>query len=232
MMKQIFVAALAVGALSQSVAAQTVPATHDGRPVRLRAEYVPVTEYVPEMADAAAAAALPPLAPDARLAPTAADQQGTLPPGWQPAPETGWSQMPAQGGQALPPQPIVQHSNTVVPVPVPVPVSYGGWGNGWNGGWGNGVTIAYGGGWNRGWNRGYRGGWGRPVRYGGYHGISYYNRGWGRCGANGSGALIGGLAGAAIGYGLGNPWDRSPGVIVGGVVGALAGSALERSGRC
>lgn len=227
MMKKMIVSALAIGGLSQTVAAQTVPAVHNGQPVQLRAEYVPVNDYVPEMADAAAAAALPPPAPDPRLAPTAADHQGALPPGWQPAPATGWNQSPAQAWSAPPSPPIVQHSNMVVPVPVPVPVAYGGWG-----GWGNGVTIAYGGGWNRGWNRGwyrgYRGGWGgwgRPA-YGGW------GRGWGRCRASGGGALVGGIAGATIGYGLGNPWDRSTGVIVGGLVGALAGSAIERSGRC
>jgi outer membrane lipoprotein SlyB len=41
---------------------------------------------------------------------------------------------------------------------------------------------------------------------------------------------VGGIAGASIGYGLGNRWDRTPGVIIGGLVGALAGSAIERSG--
>ena len=49
-------------------------------------------------------------------------------------------------------------------------------------------------------------------------------------GINAGGALVGGIAGASIGYGLGNRWDRTPGVIIGGLVGALAGSAIERSG--
>ena len=220
----------------------------------------PADEYVPEMRDAVAAAALPPPAMDARLMPAAADGAG-LPPGWAPATAQSWQQqapvMPAvqqqgwqQGWQQPPPVQVV-HTRSVVPVPVPV--AYGGWGGppvvasiGWGGGWRGG----YGGGWNRGWNRGYRGGYGGyggygyprgPVviyggGYGGGWGGGYggwnrgYGRGWGGCRNSGGGALLGGIAGASIGYGLGNRWDRTPGVIIGGLVGALAGSAIERSG--
>jgi hypothetical protein len=208
----------------------------------------PADDYVPEMRDAVAAAALPPPAMDARLMPAAADG-AALPPGWKPATAESWApataqswqqQAPAvqnqgwqQGWQQPPPVQVV-HTRTVVPVPVPV--AYGGWG-----GPAYGVPIGWGGGWNRGWNRGWRGGgwnggWGPGVVIGGGWGGGYggwnrgYGRGWGRCRGTGGGALVGGIAGASIGYGLGNRWDRTPGVIIGGLVGALAGSAIERSG--
>ena len=66
--------------------------------------------------------------------------------------------------------------------------------------------------WGGGWNGGYRGGWG--------------------CRSRGPGALVGTVAGAVIGYGLADPWNRSTGTVIGGLVGGLAGSAIERSSRC
>ncbi len=183
----------------------------------------PADEYVLEMRDAVAAAALPLPAMDARLISAAADA-AALPPGWKPATAESWAQATTQSwqqqGWQQPPPVQVMHSRQVVPVLVPVPVGYGGWG-----GPAYGVPTGWGGGWNRGWRRGgWNGGWGPGVVIGGY------GRGWGRCRNTGSGALLGGIAGASIGYGLGNRWDRTPGVIIGGLVGALAGSAIERSG--
>ncbi|WP_310475650.1 glycine zipper 2TM domain-containing protein [Sandarakinorhabdus sp.] len=208
-------------------------------------------EVVPEMADAVAAAALPPMARDPRLAPTPDDARGAgLPAGWSEAPplaatpavqawqqrQNGWQQGNAppsgweQNGwqqnswQQVGPAPVqvVQVNNVV---PVLVPVAYGAYGGGWNRGWNRG--------WRGGWNRGWNGGWGPGVVIGGGWGGGY-NRGYygRRCRSSGAGALVGSVAGASIGYGLSNPWDRSTGVIIGGLVGALAGSAIERSGRC
>lgn len=191
-------------------------------------------EYVREMRDAVAAGALPQPTMDARLLPAAADA-AALPPGWLPATAQSWQQQtpttpasPRQGrqqGWQQPPPVQVVHNRQMVPVPVPV--AYGGWGDplvvttiGWRGGYGSA------------WNRGYQGGWGGhgyprgPVVY--YGGP--YGRGWGRCRNTGGGALVGGIAGATIGYGLNHRRDRTPGVIIGGLVGALAGSVIERSG--
>ena len=125
----------------------------------------------------------------------------------------------------------------------------GGWGgyrgypvyNGWGGyrprDYHRPPVVIYGGGWGGGYYGQPSGGYyGQP--YGGYYGQPYggyygqpYGGYYGRCRPNGSGALIGGVTGATLGYGLGNHWDRTPGVIIGGVVGAIAGSAIERS-RC
>jgi hypothetical protein len=123
---------------------------------------------------------------------------------------------------------------------------YRGWDRGWNRGWGGyrggwrgyPVYNGWGGGWGGYRPRGYYAppvvifggsGWGGDWGGGGYYGRPYRGH-YGRCRSNGSGALIGGVTGATLGYGLGNRWDRTPGVIIGGVLGALAGNAIERSG--
>jgi hypothetical protein len=166
---------------------------------------VAAADVVPEMAGAVAAAALPPMVPDPRLAP-AESHHGPLPPGWSEAPPPApspaakaWAQQYSgwQRASVRPPLPMVPPP-AAVPVPVIIVPGYTGWGGpgywGWGGGWGG-------------------------------------RRGWG-CRSSGAGALIGSVAGASIGYGLASPWDRSSAVIVGGLIGALAGSAIERSGRC
>jgi len=137
--------------------------------------------------------------------------------------------------------------------------SRGGWNRGWNSGFNRGFNGGWG--WNRsanvvpGNNRG-RGGyggygaWNNPrnfggvsvgigsgyggygYRQGGYYGGGYYGGRGGGCRSSGGGALVGSVAGATLGYGLANRWNRGTGVVIGGIVGALAGSAIERSGRC
>lgn len=169
--------------------------------------------------------------------------------------QTGYAPgYPPAGHGGYPPPLTVVHTSQVVPVAYPVPVAYGvpiGWrGRGWNGGWNNGWNrgwhgggYGYGRGWNRGWggygygggwNRGWGGGWGRGVviQPGWGWGRGYHRGGGWGCRSSGAGALAGSVAGAALGYGIANPWDRGTGVIIGGVVGALAGTALERSSRC
>lgn len=249
MMKQMILAAMA--AVSAPLAAQTLPAA----------------DIDPGMRDAMAAAAMPAMAADPRLAPSPADYAGAdLPAGWRPASAASWQGQPAPAGGAIVPAAMTEATGGGV-----ILAGWHGGRGGWeHGGWNRG----YRGGWDRGyrgdwddhrWGRGWGGGWGgyrpygyyrppvvvygggwRPYGYwrrpvvvygggwgGGYYGRpygGYYGRYYGRCRADGSGALVGGIAGAGIGYGLGNRWDRTPGVIIGGVVGALAGSAIERSG--
>jgi hypothetical protein len=224
MMKHFFLSAVLLSA--PALAQPLVPATTaDGRSVMLRAEYVPASDFAPEMAEANAAAALPPLAPDPRLAPSPAEARTLAP-----------RAMPQTAAAPLPPLPVVYQRTIVQPMPIPVGYAPapawggggwggGGWGGGgWGGGWGAVPVLGWGGGWNRGyrggWNRGWNGSWNR-----GYRG------GWG-CRSTGSGALLGTVAGAVIGYGLSDPWNRGTGTVIGGVVGGLAGSAIERSGRC
>lgn len=89
----------------------------------------------------------------------------------------------ANAAAALPPLPVVYQRTVVQPVPVPV-ADAPTWGDGWG------------------------------------------------CRSRGSGALVGTVAGAVIGYGLADPWNRSTGTVIGGLVGGLAGSAIERSLRC
>lgn len=222
MMKHFFLFVALPGALLAAPAAAQplVPATTaDGRTVMLRAQYVPASEFAPEMAEANAAAALPPLAPDPRLSPSPAEARMLA---RQPQME------PVSQTAPLPPLPVVYQRTVVQPVPVPVayaPGWGGGWGGswgapGWGGGWGAGPVF----GWNGGWNRGHRGGWNGGWNRG-------YRGGWG-CRSRGSGALVGTVAGAVIGYGLADPWNRSTGTVIGGLVGGLAGSAIERSSRC
>jgi hypothetical protein len=218
MMKHFFLFAAFSGALlaAPAMAQPLGPATTaDGRSVMLRAEYVPAGDFVPEMAEANAAAALPPLAPDPRLSPSPAEARMLA---RQPQTQSVSPTAP------LPPLPVVYQRTIVQPVPVPVAYAPA-WGGGWGApGWGAGPVFGWNGGWNGGWNRGYRGGWNRGWNRG-------YRGGWG-CRSRGSGALVGTVAGAVIGYGLSDPWNRSTGTVIGGLVGGLAGSAIERSGRC
>jgi hypothetical protein len=238
----------------------TVPATYNGAPVQLRAEYVPASQFA---APAAASVSGPTAAPGQHapdFPPEGYGQDGPAPAAWQPQadaeqayaqpadgarnipaqyaggyPQTGYPQAgytPAGYGQvAYPPPVTVVYARQVVPVAYPVPVGWRGHGfrgrgYGWNRGWGGGVVIQPG--WNGGFYRGGHGGYGRGYGRGHYGG---YGGGWG-CRSTGAGALAGSVAGAAIGYGLANRWDRGTGVVLGGIVGALAGTAIERSGRC
>jgi hypothetical protein len=211
--------------------------TADGRQVVLKPSYVPASEFVPDMADANAAAALPPMAPDPRLAPAPDDGDARavgasvnqFAPARAPLPPL--PVLSAQGLSApVMPAPVQPVPIALVPVAVPVagwnwgaPVVAYGWNRSWNRGWGRP-------GWNGGWN----GAWGGPVWGGGFNrgwnGGWNGGRGWG-CRSTGSGALLGTVAGAVIGYGIADPWNRGTGAVLGGVVGGLAGSAIERSGR-
>jgi hypothetical protein len=205
----------------------------DYRDAMLAAGYAPDGSLLPAEAAAsqpaqyAPAAYAPPAYPQAgypQVDPQAAYPQAGYPP-------AGYVQS-GYGGYP-PPLPVV-HTRQVVPVAYPVPVGYGapvGWrGNGWRGnGWNRGFNRGWGGGYGRGWNRGWNQGWNRG--FGGYGGGYYRGGGWG-CRSSGAGALVGSVAGAALGYGVANPWDRGTGVVIGGIVGALAGTALERSNRC
>lgn len=251
MMKRFF-PALLVSALIVATPALASPgsiaASRNGVPVQLRAEYVPASEFA-----APPAAPAPPDDPGHdNLDPGTGDQDGLLAAAYAPTDDVP-SASPAayyqlaghpqdfhgQAGYAPPLAGV--HTRQVVPVAYAVPVAYGvpvgwrgnvwgrrawnrGWYGGWNRGWGG---RGWNGGWGgRGWSPGWSGGFGHGFNRGGFH------RGGWACRSTGTGALVGSVAGAAVGYGVANSRDRGTGVVIGGIVGALAGTALERSNRC
>jgi Glycine zipper 2TM domain len=77
--------------------------------------------------------------------------------------------------------------------------------------------------------------YGAPYAYGNGYRNRYYRNRYARCGSGTTGAIVGGLAGAAIGSQIagGNYYrrgDRTTGALVGGAVGALIGHQVAR--RC
>lgn len=86
-----------------------------------------------------------------------------------------------------------------------------------------GPAFGYGGGY-------YDGFYGRPV---GYYGRGFRGRrGFYRCRTSGRGTVLGAIAGGLIGNVASDRYDRGTGTLIGAGLGAVAGTAIERDGRC
>jgi hypothetical protein len=82
----------------------------------------------------------------------------------------------------------------------------------------------------------YYGGGYYPVRYYGggpryYGGGRRYYDGY-RCRTSGRGTVLGAIAGGLVGNVASSRYDRGVGTLLGAGVGAVAGTAIERDGRC